>query len=541
MEDNIENNPGFTLSDSQKDIISNCSKLIFEENKGDIMIDNFNGIEVKIAYIVENNINLYYISFDVTPDYFEQFFNQYIEEWEKDIISPCHFVIPKLPTILIFNLLEKGPVILTGKRMGGIIASSLAFYLLYFSNKSFNMNYGNAFKIKKEKCLGVVTFGSPSFLTNSTAGSEMKKLTSYFYHIKEEFDLTPTIIDFINKSHHKYQNILQIFKNDKMTKEDKEKLIDYLVINNLTDVKLIKSINTFKKIPFGFYFMMKSSDKSLIFQNIKTFDDFYYLKLFNSSKISHLTIYKNLSSKIKFQKESLTLLENENNQLESIKIIRRNHKKFKENIFYSMKGIIKIKLSSFENNIITPDLISQIELISNDSRYNIKNDIYYDTNYITAYINNLNENINEITISNYFGGKSKINNIVNIQGSGSTKEMLKNNIEKLFIFPIFKLIEIFYDSLNNNEKYEKLKEENFGENFDILNKILKPFEMQIKTINELLFLSRPDIIGNSEKEFINKYIGNNLSNEQNNNLINNLETYYKKAKEIQNIQKILRD
>lgn len=287
--------------------------------------------------------------------------------------------------------------------------------------------------------------------------------------------------------------------------------------------------------------MMKSSDKSLIFQNIKTFDDFYYLKLFNSSKISHLTIYKNLSSKIKFQKESLTLLENENNQLESIKIIRRNHKKFKENIFYSMKGIIKIKLSSFENNIITPDLISQIELISNDSRYNIKNDIYYDTNYITAYINNLNENINEITISNYFGGKSKINNIVNIQGSGSTKEMLKNNIEKLFIFPIFKLIEIFYDSLNNNEKYEKLKEENFGENFDILNKILKPFEMQIKTINELLFLSRPDIIGNSEKEFINKYIGNNLSNEQNNNLINNLETYYKKAKEIQNIQKILRD
>ena len=125
MEDNIANNPGFTLSDSQKDIISNCSKLIFEENKGDIMIDNFNGIEVKIAYIVENDINLYYISFDVTPDYFEQFFNQYIEEWEKDII--------------------------TGKRMGGIIASSLAFYLLYFSNKSFNMNYGNAFKIKKKK------------------------------------------------------------------------------------------------------------------------------------------------------------------------------------------------------------------------------------------------------------------------------------------------------------------------------------------------------------------------------------------------------
>ena len=72
-------------------------------------------------------------------------------------------------------------------------------------------------------------------------------------------------------------------------------------------------------------------------------------------------------------------------------------------------------------------------------------------------------------------------------------------------------IEIFYNSLNNKEKYNKLKEENFGENFDILNKILKPFEMQIKTINELLFLSRPDIIGNSEKEFINKYIGNNLS------------------------------
>ena len=120
--------------------------------------------------------------------------------------------------------------------------------------------------------------------------------------------------------------------------------------------------------------------------------------------------------------------------------------------------------------------------------------------------------------------------------------MLKNNIEKLFVFPFFKLIEIFYASLNDKEKFDKLKKENFGDNFDILNKILKPFEIQIKTIDELLFLSRPDIIGNLEKEFINeyinKYIGNELSNEQNYYLTNNLKTYYMYAIQLQNFQNI---
>ena len=56
--------------------------------------------------------------------------------------------------------------------------------------------------------------------------------------------------------------------------------------------------------------------------------------------------------------------------------------------------------------------------------------------------------------------------------------MLISNIEKLFMIPFFKLIEIFYVSLNDKEQYDKLKEENFGINYDNLN-ILKPFEKQI--------------------------------------------------------------
>jgi len=144
----IENN-NFILSESQKNIINICSKLISEQNEDDIMIGNFNGIEIRIAYVKENDINLCYISFDIKPDYFNQFFLDLINECEDNVISPCHFILKKLSTILIFNLLEKGPVIFTGKRMGGIIASSLAFYILY-KGKLMNKNYGNSF-IKKKK------------------------------------------------------------------------------------------------------------------------------------------------------------------------------------------------------------------------------------------------------------------------------------------------------------------------------------------------------------------------------------------------------
>ena len=110
--------------------------------------------------------------------------------------------------------------------------------------------------------------------------------------------------------------------------------------------------------------------------------------------------------------------------------------------------------------------------------------------------------------------------------------MLKNNIEKLFLFPFFKLIEIFYASLNDNEKYEKLKQQNFGNNFEDLN-LLKSFKNQINTINELLFLSRPDILGKFEKFFIKEYVKDELTEKQYQYLYGKFKTYYKHAAQLQ--------
>ena len=54
--------------------------------------------------------------------------------------------------------------------------------------------------MKNEKnCIGVVTFGSPSFLIDYYTALNTKELTPYFYNIKEEFDYFPAIMDFINK------------------------------------------------------------------------------------------------------------------------------------------------------------------------------------------------------------------------------------------------------------------------------------------------------------------------------------------------------
>ena len=48
-------------------------------------------------------------------------------------------------------------------------------------------------------------------------------------------------------------------------------------------------------------------------------------------------------------------------------------------------------------------------------------------------INNpVNVNINKIIINNYFKGEMKSKFILNIQGCGTTREMLEKNIEKLF-------------------------------------------------------------------------------------------------------------
>ena len=129
--------------------------------------------------------------------------------------------------------------------------------------------------------------------------------------------------------------------------------------------------------------------------------------------------------------------------MDFIKIIRRvKNSNNKEEI----KGIVKFKLAEIDHNIFSPDIIHKITLLkSNLKTYEINNkDIYYDnTTDITAYIDNLEENINTAFITNNFGGKMKAENIINIRGSGPTRKMIKDNIEKLFLIPFFKLIEIF--------------------------------------------------------------------------------------------------
>jgi hypothetical protein len=75
----------------------------------------------------------------VKTNYFKKFFKELIGKCGNNLVIPCQFIIQKLPTLLFFNLLEKGSIIFTGKRFGGVIASSLVFYLLYIG-KSININ-----------------------------------------------------------------------------------------------------------------------------------------------------------------------------------------------------------------------------------------------------------------------------------------------------------------------------------------------------------------------------------------------------------------
>ena len=524
------------IIDSQIKIINNCSKLIFEENDINSIKGVFDGIEIKITNIIENNMNTSYISFDIEPNYFENYFNQFIDECENDIMIPFHFVIKKLPTILIIDLLKSGPVILTGKRMGGVIASSLAFYILYIGqSKLTEINYGNPFDTTEKNCIGVVTFGSPLFLNNLTTGIKMKEFAPYFINIKEEFDFIPEIIDCINKNKKYYKEFLNIFQKNEFNDSDLNLMKNYLLNNNLT-------INDTNKIPFGNYFKMETLNNSLIKVNEYSFKKFYnYIANDSVNSISNKILYRKLSehSDNNFNKINLEYLGRKDFQLDHVKIIRRI--KEPESESHSIKGIIKLKLPLNEHNFIPPDIINKITLISDNKKYEInENDIYYDNSAdMTAYVDNLNENINEVIISNIFFGEMRVKNIINIQGSGATRKMLEKNLEKLFLIPFFKLIEILYSSKDNEGKsqqtYEELKKENFGNNFEDL-KILKPFEKQIKILNELLFFSRPDILGKFEKEFINKYV--KLNAEQMNYFNQKLEIFYKQALQIQNIEKI---
>ena len=240
-----------------------------------------------------------------------------------------------------------------------------------------------------------------------------------------------------------------------------------------------------------------------------------------------------LNSKINFDKLNIEFLEKTDYKLDFIKIIRRvkysNNKK-------EIKGIVKFKLAEIDHNIFSPDIIHKIILESNLKTYEINNkDIYYDnTTDITAYIDNLEENINTAFITNNFGGKMEAENIINIRCSGPTRKMIKDNIEKLFLIPFFKLIEIFNIILTDKYKgkYKELKEANFGSDFENIN-ILEPFGNQIQILNELLFFSRPDILAKYEASLIKEYIKENLTMQQKTNFNNKLEIYYKKAKQLQ--------
>ena len=519
------------LSEYHNKVIKNCNKLIFMENNNNFIEGNFEGIEIKIAH--ENETNIYYISFDIRVEYFEEFFNKYIDECSENLIIPCHFIIQKLPTLLIFNLLKKGPVILTGKRMGGVIASSLAFYLLYFG-KLKNKSYGNIFlenRENKENSIGVVTFGSPCFLTNLTVGIKMKELTSYFYHIKDELDYIPKLVDLLNNKFKKYINPMSLVEKNIFSGNE---------VNDLKNIlnKLSTNLEN-NKIPFGYYFKM-NSNTSLISINESKFENFYYSNT-NNNQLSNLEKYKDLSTNFEYglNKKTLELLENNNNnnnnnELEFCKIIRRI---IKDDNF---KAIIKLQLKEFEENYITPDIIDNITLKINERVYKIENkNIYYDNNFdLTAYIDNINENINTLEITNFFGGQIKSKHILNIKGAGSTRKMIRNCIEKLFLIPFFKLFEIFYDSLLDEEKYKNLKEKVFGNNFEELN-IINPFADQMKILNDLLFLSRPDIIGYYEEAFKDILKKEEKKDRFFYDKINELFTeYYNEAKEIQRNQKI---
>ena len=241
------------------------------------------------------------------PDYFQEFFNKFIEESENNLITPCHFIIQKLPTMLIFNLLKKGPIILTGKRMGGVIASSLAFYILY-QGKLMNINYDNSFLKREKNCISIVTFSSPSFLTNLTAAIKKEGLASYFYNIKEEYDYIPGVIDFINKKQN-YNVIRNLLQKMELENKDINIIKDFLILNNFTEEYVKNNINKIKKIPFGNYIMIKESDLSLISIDEYRFNEFFYFNIFKINRMKIQNLYKNLVSKIKFNKDSLKFLE----------------------------------------------------------------------------------------------------------------------------------------------------------------------------------------------------------------------------------------
>ena len=188
------------ISDYEKNIIDNCRKLVFEENSYNEIKGNFEGIKIKISHSNNNNNEVFYISFDLEPTYFNEFVKRFIEEFKNNLNLPGYFILNKLPTYLIFNLLEKGSVILTGQRFGGVIGATLALSILYIG-KLLKKYYSNSFENFGKNSIGVIMFGSPSFINNGTFALKVREFIPYFYNIKGEFDFIPEIVDFINEDY----------------------------------------------------------------------------------------------------------------------------------------------------------------------------------------------------------------------------------------------------------------------------------------------------------------------------------------------------
>ena len=157
------------LSEKEKAIIAHCSSIVFEKNYSVGINGTIEGIIIKILHSKLDNTDIYYLSFDLEKEYFNDFVKKLIEDSDNNTNLLCNFIFNKIPTYFIFNLLKKGAVIFTGKLFGGVIASSIAFSILYMGKK-INKNYSNIFKNCGKNHIGVVTFGSPSFINNGFFG-----------------------------------------------------------------------------------------------------------------------------------------------------------------------------------------------------------------------------------------------------------------------------------------------------------------------------------------------------------------------------------
>jgi hypothetical protein len=305
------------------------------------------------------------------------------------------------------------------------------------------------------------------------------------------------MIDFMDKGD--IETIKPLVKEDVIDSRKIEELNDYLEYKFKEDA-IKKHIENFKKIPFGkFYVILNSQNvKGLTSISYTDFEQFYYGKIIKSKDIysNNSFQYKDLKNENEnsFSIKNLKYL---NENVEEAKVIRREGEtennsisnnvlnsdflKFFSYIFSkpeyirNIRGIIKVKL----NNSITSDIIKDIEIIKASGRKETIKEIYYDNNKdVIIILENLDENISKIKMTNYFDGIIKVKSILNIHGSSKTVKMIKANIEKLFIIPFFKIIEIISISKFRNKgenNYENLKEQYFGKDFKNIT-ILDPFK-----------------------------------------------------------------